>query len=166
MSEEIMMREYEEELEEEQGFRVTDDAAAKWCVDRMREADAECDKMIEWYDAMIEKAKAKRDAKKERMLAYLREYADIVPMKETKTQYSYPIPGGKMIRKKAHMVYRHDDETVLEALKKSGRGEYIKTVEKLDWAGLKKEISETGEMIDGVTMEEAPEEFVVQMDKE
>ena len=167
MSEDTMMYEYEEERDAEFGFRVTDDAKAKWCVDRMREAEEEYARMAEWYEGMIKKAQAKRDATVERMTAYLREYADMVPMKETKTQYSYPIPGGKIVRKKAHVVMNHDDKVILEALKRDGRDEYIKTVvtEKLDWAGLKKEINETGEMVDGVTMEEVPEETVIQLDK-
>ena len=54
---------------------------------------------------------------------------------------------------------------VLEALKARGRTEFVKTVEKLDWAGLKKEISQTGECIDGVTVEVVPEEFKVQLEE-
>lgn len=166
MSEKIMMDEWEQEQEQE-GFRVTDDQGAKWCVDRINEACQEFDEINEWYQAMIKKAMAKRDATIDRMRNYLRDYAEQVPMKETKTQRSYPIPGGKLILKKAHQVYKHDDAMILAALKEQGRDDMIKrqVVEKVDWASLKKEITETGEIIDGVTIEEAPEEFLVQLEE-
>lgn len=162
MSEDLMMQEWEQEQEQE-GFRVTDDQGAKWCVDQIHEADREYEEICEWYQAMIKKAQAKRDAKVERMRMYLRDYAEQVPMKETKTQRSYPIPGGKLVWKKAHQVYKHDDKLILEELKAHGRDDMIKrqVTEKVDWLNLKKEIMETGEIIDGVTIEEVPDEFMV-----
>ena len=157
---------FEEWEDEQEGFHVVDDAGAAWCVKKIREAQEERDRMIAWYDAQIERAKKRCAAVEERMRAYLMEYADSVPMKETKTQKSYPIPGGKMVWKKAHIEWKHDDAQVLDGLKKTGRTEFIKTVEKLDWASLKKELVENGEVIDGVTVEEVPEEFVVRIDSE
>ena len=168
MSEDEMMQEWEEELAMEgqtrDGFRVTDDGGAVWCVQKIREAQDECNRMVMWYAAQIEKAKARMNATVERMTTYLREYGEIVPAKETDTQRSYKFPGGKMIWKKEHREYRHDDAVVLEGLKRDGRTEYIKTVEKLDWAGLKKEISVTGELPEGVTMETVPESFEVKVE--
>lgn len=164
MSEAEMMYEWEQE----QGFRITDDGGARWAVEQMKEADSEYERDLMWYQGLIEKAKAKRDAKKARMIEYLRDYAEMVPMHETKTQRSYPIPGGKMVFKKATTKLEHDDAVILQTLKDQGRDEYIKvvTVEKLDWAGLKKKISETGEIIDGVKWVNVPESFTVQIEKE
>ena len=164
MSEARMM----EEWEEEQGFRITDDGGARWAVEQIGKANAECAELEKWYQTMIQKARAKRDATVERMTAYLRDYADMVPMRETKTQKSYPVPGGKLVLKKASTRLNHDDETILRVLKEQGRTEFIKTVtvEKLDWAGLKKEVTETGELVDGITIEEVPETFTVQIEKE
>lgn len=164
MSEARMM----EEWEEEQGFRITDDGGARWAVEQMKAADEEYERDLMWYQGLIEKAKAKRDAKQARMIQYLRDYAEIVPMKETKTQKSYPVPGVKLVLKKATTKMEHDDAVILQTLKEQGRREYIKTVttEKLDWAGLKKELVETGEIIDGVTVVDVPETFTVQIEKE
>ena len=164
MSEAEMMYEWEEE----QGFRITDDGGARWAVEQMKAADEEYELDLMWYQGLIEKAKAKRDAKKARMTEYLRDYAEIVPMKETKTQKSYPVPGGKLVLKKATTKLEHDDAVIMEDLKKQGRTEYIKTVvtEKLDWAGLKKDYLENGEAVDGITVVEVPETFTVQIDKE
>ena len=169
-AENIMFDEYEEELALEgqtrDSFRVTDDGSAAWCVRKIREAQEECDRMIMWYAAQIERAKAKMNATVERMTAYLRDYAEIVPMKETKTQKSYPIPGGKLIYKKASTKLEHDDEVLLKTLKDQGRTEYVKviTTEKVAWAELKKELTETGEIIDGVTQVEVPETFEVKVE--
>lgn len=164
MSEARMM----EEWEEEQGFRITDDGGARWAVEQMKAADEEYERDLMWYQGLIEKARAKRDARKARMTEYLRDYAEIVPMKETKTQKSYPVPGGKLVLKKATTKLEHDDAVIMEDLKKQGRTEYIKTVvtEKLDWAGLKKDYLENGEAVDGITVVEVPETFTVQIDKE
>ena len=157
-----------EEWEEEQGFRITDDGGARWAVEQISKANEECAELEKWYQTMTQKARAKRDATVERMTAYLRDYADMVPMRETKTQKSYPVPGGKLVLKKATTKIEHDDAVILQKLKEQGREEYIKTVttEKLDWAGLKKELSETGEIIDGVTVVDVPETFTVQIEKE
>lgn len=170
MSEARMMYEYEEELALEamtrDSFHVTDDGAAAWCVRKIVEANAECDQLTEWFLHQIEKSKAKRDATVQRMTAYLREYAEEVPMKETKTMRSYAIPGGRMIFKKATTKLEHDDEKIMADLKKQGRTEYIKTVttEKLDWAGLKKDYLENGEAVDGITTVEVPETFEVKVE--
>ena len=168
MSEARMMVEFEDEEreQEQEGFRVWDDAGAAWCVDKIREAEAECDRMISWYAAQIERAKARCAATVERMTAYLRDYADEVPMRETKTQKSYPVPGGKLVLKKATTKLEHDDEVLLKTLKETGRTEYVKviTTEKVAWAELKKEIQETGEIIEGVTRVEVPETFEVKVE--
>ena len=164
MSEAEMMYEWEQE----QGFHITDDGGARWAVEQMKAADEECERDLIWYQGLIEKTKAKRDWIKGKMTAYLREYAEMVPMKETKTQKTYPVPGGKLVLKKATTKIEHDDAVILQRLKEQGREEYIKTVttEKLDWAGLKKELAETGEIIEGVTVVDVPETFTVQIEKE
>ena len=164
MSEAEMMYEWEEE----QGFRITDDGGARWAVEQIGKANAECAELENWYQTMIQKARAKRDATVERMTAYLRDYADMVPMRETKTQKSYPVPGGKLVLKKATTKMEHDDVRIIQTLLNQGRREYIKTITttKLDWAGLKKELAETGEIIDGVTVVEVPETFTVQIERE
>ena len=170
MSEAEMMMEWEEELALEgqtrDGFTVTDDSAAEWCIRKMQEADEEFDRWNNWYQEKIAQAKAKRDATRERMTAYLREYAEMIPMKETKTQRSYPLPHGKLIWKKASTKLEHDDEVLLKTLKDQGRDEYIKviTTEKVAWAELKKELTETGELPEGVTVVEVPETFEVKVE--
>ena len=162
MSEAEMMYEWEQE----QGFRITDDGGAAWAVEQINKANEECATMKKWYQTMIMKAQAKCDATVERMTAYFRDYADMVPMRETKTQKSYPVPGGKLVIKKATTKFEHDDDVILFALKAHGRDDMIKRqiIEKVDWISLKKEISETGEIIDGVTVVDVPETFEVRME--
>ena len=60
---------------------------------------------------------------------------------------------------------RHDDDKILAALKAQGRTEFIKVTESLDWKGLKAEVNQTGEAIDGITWETVPEEFTVQINR-
>jgi hypothetical protein len=171
MSEKIMMEEWEEEQDQE-GFRVTDDQGAKWCVDRINEACREFDEINEWYQAMIKKAMAKRDATIDRMRNYLRYYADLVPMKETKTQRSYPITGGKLILKKQQPKFEVDDDTLVPWLKSNFMAHLVKVKESADWATLKKVVNvsgsgvttDEGEVIPGVTVTQRPDVFKVEME--
>ena len=170
MSEAEMMMEWEEELAIEgktrDGFSVTDDGGAEWCLRKMREADEEYDRMNAWYLEQIEKAKSKRDATKARMTAYLQDYAETIPMRETKTQRSYNLPHGKLIWKKATTKLEHDDAVLLETLKKAGKTEYVNeiVIEHVAWAKLKKDLMETGEAMDGVTVVEVPATFEVKVE--
>ena len=104
----------------------------------------------------------------DRLKALLEDYSRTVPMKETKTQFSYALPGVKLVWKKQKANILHDDEKIIEALKSSGKTEFIKeiTVEKLDWVGLKKRFTEDGEMVDGISVQIEPERFEVKMEEE
>lgn len=163
-AENIMMAEFDEELRQEEGFRILDDAGAMWAIRKRKEAAEECEYWVAWYQQKIDEVKAKRDATIARMDGYLRDYAETLPMKETKTQRSYALPGAKLVYKKATTKLEHDDAAILRAVKEQGRTEYVKmvTVEKLDWTRVKDDWKETGEMFDGMEIVEVPESFKVE----
>ena len=160
--EDQMFDEWEEETWDV-GFQIVDDGGAMWAAKKIREAEQELAFKLDWYNRQIEAAKARCEATKARMIGYLQDYSETVPMRETKTMKKYAFPGGELIWKKAHDEWRHDDEKVIAALKEQGRTEFIKTVEKLDWAAYKKEINDTGEVVDGITVETVPDTFTVKV---
>ena len=168
MSELQMMREWEEETVEEERWTIDSDSKAGWAVEQIEKKREQRDKEIAWHLAQIEEAKARCDRETAWLMMKLEEYASMVPMRETKTQKVYKVPGGKLVLKKATTKLEHDDETILRVLKDQGRDDMIKrqVVEKVDWLNLKKELLETGEIIEGVTTVEVPEMFTVQIEKE
>lgn len=157
----MTLAEYQEEK-----FVIDSDTKALWAIRKIREAEKERDQLVTFYNKQIEKAKSETGFRVDSLKALLEDYAGTLPLKEAKTQRSYALPGAKLIFKKAHANILHDDEKIIKALKESGRTEYIKTIEKLDWAGLKKEYTETGEAIDGITVELEPERFDVKIEEE
>lgn len=168
MSELQMMSEWEEETTEEERWIIDSDSKAGWTVEQIAKKRAQRDKEVEWHLAQIEEAKARCDRETAWLTMKLEEYASMVPMRETKTQKVYKVPGGKLIIKKATTKLEHDDQRIMDDLKRQGRTEYIKTVttEKLDWAGLKKDYLENGEAVDGITVVDVPETFEVKIEKE
>jgi phage host-nuclease inhibitor protein Gam len=101
----------------------------------------------------------------------LADYFESVPHKQTKTQESYTLPGGKLILKTQNPEYKRDDKTVIEWLKQNNGGEFIKVTESLAWADLKaktavlngKLFSEDGEEIPGVEIIEREPKFIVEV---
>lgn len=154
------------ETYEDERFIIDTDTKALWAIRKIREAEKEKAELVDFYRKQIEKAEKETGFRVDQLKALLEDYAETLPMKEAKTQRSYALPGAKLIFKKAHAVINHDDERIIKALKEKGRTEYIKTVEKLDWAGLKKVFTETGEAVDGITVELEPEAFEVKIGEE
>ena len=149
----------------ESRFSVRDDQTAMWCVRKYQKALDEYKALQEHYKAQLERAAARVERIRQMAEWHLMEYMEsgLVPLHETKTMYTYELPGAKLKLTKETKVLVHDDEVLLPALKAAGRTEYIKTKESVDWAGLKKEIQQTGEMIDGVTLETKEPEIKIEM---
>ena len=72
--------------------------------------------------------------------------------------------------KKQQTEFKRDDAAVIEWLKKNAGGQFVKTEEKLDWAGLKDAtgvfegtvVTADGEIIPGIEVIERPDKFVVE----
>lgn len=151
---------------EPEKFVIDSDTKAIWAIKKIREAKSETEQLVSFYKKQIEKAEAENKFRIDNLTAMLETYAETLPLKETKTQRSYSLPGAKLVFKKPHAVIQHDDERIIRALKDQGRTEFIKTVEKLDWASLKKAFTETGETVDGISIDYAPEAFDVRFEED
>lgn len=163
-------------VDEENRFRVTDDKSAEWCLQKIREARQEAEKWKEHYRLQMEKVQKEAENTVAYFEGLLSEYFDTVPHKETKTQQSYTLPSGKLVRKQQQPEYIKDDAVLVPWLKENFRLELVKVEvkEKADWAALKKQISitpdgtsvmdENGEIIPGVTVSNRPDKFMVEME--
>jgi len=170
------MNEIWENEEAVEGFKVTDDGKADWCIEKIKEIEAEHDRLIQLAESKITELKNKvvemeveKDTKTSYFKGLLREYMSTVETKSTKTQDTYKLLSGTLkIKRKAPTPIK-DDTVLLEWLKLNERYEFIDTIEKPAWGDLKKELTQTdngfvtadGEVVEGVTLKENEDVFEV-----
>lgn len=161
-------------MDEHDGFHVTDDKTAEWCMKKIREAEADRAMWKAHYEAQMEKVNKAADESVAYFTARLEEYFANVPHKATKTQESYTLPGGKLILKKQQPKFEVDDDTLVPWLKSNFMAHLVKVKESADWATLKKVVNvsgsgvttDEGEVIPGVTVTQRPDVFKVEMEDE
>lgn len=160
-------------------WRIEDDNAADWAVQKIAESRAEferikaiADKQIEEITAKVEKLKNRCDSETSNLEYKLMEYFQTVHHKSTKTLEKYELLSGVLKLKKAQRKPVVDDEKLVEWLAENNYSDFIKVEKKPRWADLKKgldlsgeipTIKETGEVVEGITFEEVPEEFEIEI---
>lgn len=126
--------------------------------------------------AAIEEKLAAAKRRYENGTAYLTtclaRFFDTVPHKKTKTTEKYRLLSGTLTLKKGGIKAEADDETLVPWLKANGMGDFVKVKEAAAWSDLKKKltfvggvatIEETGEIVEGITVTEAPDAFKVEI---
>lgn len=157
--------------DEQVTFVVDDDKKAEWCLNKIREAEAEKAKWKEYYDEMLKKITDQEDRRIEYMKFLLQQYFRTVPHRQTKTQESYKLPGGKLVLKRQAPEFERDDEALLPWLKENIPA-LVKVKESPDWANLKKHLTivgdkvadPDGEIVPGITVHDRPDVFVAEVD--
>lgn len=128
-------------------FRITDDRCADWAIRKIADERSEYDR-----------------------LKALADFFATVPHKETKTTEKYRLLSGTLTFKKGTTKTKLDETKLVPWLKANGYGELVKVEESTRWADLKKLLSytgdiatltETGEIVEGVTVYETPGIFTV-----
>lgn len=160
-----------EDSEQVERWRIKNDQDADWAVRKILDAKAELDRWRRYYTGLIEKVESDTERTVSFFTGKLNDYFSTVPHKETKTTEKYPLPSGELILKKPKAVWNHDDETLLDWMKKNGFSEFVKVTEKPDWSGFKKRLvegsdgvicdSETGLVCDAVKSEMSDPVFEV-----
>ena len=174
MSELMMKQDMMEEEEWTERFTVEDDQTAEWCMQQIRNAEEEKEKWKAFYDDRYQRVCDTCDLTIANMTAVLQSYFEKVPHKTTKTQENYALPSGKLVVKKQAPEYERDDEQILEWLHKSGKEQFVKTKESVDWSGLKPTLNivgdtasdEYGEIVPGLKVIEREDIFKVELKKE
>lgn len=161
------------QVESRAPFVIDNDQAAEWALRRIREARMEADMWEAHYQREAKKERERADETVAHMNALLEDYFRTVPHKKSKTQESYTLPSGKLVRKAQQPKYTINDEDACAWLDGHSMGDLVKMTVKADWAQLKKQVSvladgtvimaDTGEVIDGVTAEIREPVFVVEM---
>ena len=156
---------------EPEGFVIDTDAKAGWALDKIREARADRDRWVKWYEDKIAEITAQTDFNTMNLERMLAEYFASVPHKKTKTQESYSLPGGKLVLKTQNPEYKRDDKTVIEWLKANKMTDFVKVKEELAWSDLKGAtaafeghiVTEDGEIVPGIEVIEREAKFVVEV---
>lgn len=160
--------------EAEDRFKIEDDQTAEWALQKIREAEAEKAKWKKFYDERYNAVCSSCDLTIANLTSLLQSFFATVPHKQTKTQESYALPGGKLVFKKQEPEYERKDKEIIDWLKQNKGEKYIKVQEALDWAALKKTLtvagetvaSEDGEIIPGIKAIERDDVFKIELKKE
>lgn len=174
--------EYEDVESEHKEFEIKDASTADWAISKIADERKRKDYFVECANKEIEKLQTQikeMEEKCERTTSYLSgclgKYLerDEVPKKKTATQESITLPAGKIIKKLPKIEYimssgeavtkhKNDDNFVKEI--KGLDKKLIKTIKEVDWATLKKNITntedgmviykETGDIIESLSTRE------------
>ena len=163
--------------ENNEAFVIDSDEKAEWALRKIREAKEERDRLLSL--AELEQARISKeveginnryDADTGWLTAQLKNYFYTVEHKSTKTQEKYQLLSGSLVLKRGGVKYTRDDTALARWLQANQRDDLLKVTVTPDWAELKKHTAimdgvviyeDTGEVIDGVTVENAPDTFTV-----
>ncbi|RKL63041.1 hypothetical protein DXT63_08580 [Thermoanaerobacteraceae bacterium SP2] len=166
--------------EQKEQWKIENDSQADWALDKIREARAEYRRFEMVVNDKIAQLQAALEAEKTKMerevgffTGKLAEYFEKVQRKKTKTQETYSLPSGKLVKKYKQPKIVRDEAKLVEWLEKNGMTELVKIEKSADWATLKKETviegervisKNTGEVIEGVIAIPQNPEFIVEVD--
>ena len=131
------------------------------------------DRKIQAVNEQYEEKVGPLNKELEYIKAQLRVLADQVPQKEAKTQSKVELLSGSVVIKKPKQEPKAIEiDKLIEWAKENDYNDYYKeeVLEKLQWKELKKDIQvidgqpifvNTGEILEGVTIEDKPEEVVI-----
>ena len=162
-------------------WRIKDDGSADWAIRKIADEKAEFERIKALADEQIARIIEKVEAAKRRyengtsfLTSKLAEYFETIQPKESKnkTKLSYRLLSGTLVKKIGGTVMKQDSEKLLEYLKASGNADMIKLTEEPKWGEFKKRLeivndqiidTETGELVEGVTIETKPDTFAVEI---
>lgn len=163
---------------ERKEFRIADDGCADWAIRKIKDEKQEYDRIKELGEQQIAAIQDKIDRAKRRyeqntgyLTGKLAQFFNYVPHKKTKTRETYRLLSGNLVLKLGGVKATPDDEKLVPWLKENGYAEFVKTEEKATWGELKKKlnfdngtmatVAETGEVVEGITIIQQPDTFVV-----
>ena len=165
---------YLEDLDE---YRIEDDQQANWAVKQILKDRADTNRLLALADAEIKALHDQRKSLMERqesregyLKALLMGYFESVePSTTTKTQTTYKLLAGKLVKKRQQPEFQRDDAAMV-AWAKDNAPAYVQVKESVAWGELKKATEtqgdkviykDTGEVVPGVVVVERPDVFEV-----
>jgi hypothetical protein len=162
-------------MDEQEDFLVDNDQKAEWALIKIKEIDSEyerlsnvCALQIDFYKSQQKQYEEKKSNDRCNLVSMLSQYFENVTSKETKTQATYKLPSGKLVKKLEKREFTHDPEKLLEVLANT---EFVEKKPSLKWGEFKKTlqivgdhaVDESGEIVEGVTVAVKPASFDVEV---
>lgn len=171
-----------EQVKEEiqhQNFKVDSLESANWCLRKLAAlekqqsensslAKKEIDRIKQWQES----EKEKLDYSKRFFESLLEEY--FRAEKEKNPKFKISTPYGKVSSRKQQPKWTYEDIKALNSLESVGLNDLVRVKKEIDKSALKKAVSvvngqavtEDGEIIDGITIEEQPEKIIIKPEVE
>lgn len=154
-----------------EGFVIDCDRLAVWAIRKIKEARADRDAWVKWYEKKIKEITEQTDFDTMNLERMLAEYFATVKHRKTKTSEIYDLPEGKLVMKVQNPEFKRDDKTVIDWLKQNKMNNFIKVKEELNWSDLKNAtsifegqiVTEDGEIVPGIEVIERDAKFVVEV---
>lgn len=174
----MVIREQGVKQKEDDNFVVDDDHKANWALKKIRQlkkkkqknkefAEKEINEIKEWLNGENSKLEDSIEHFESLLTKYAMELKDDDDDLKTKN-----LPAGKMQFRKQQPKWNYNNDKLLEAVKSAGLNELVKVKERVDKRQLKKQVevagskiinAETGEVIDGVEVQERGEKFKIKV---
>ena len=145
----------EENDNENSGYVIDDDKKADWALEKIRQEREERDRLInlakdkiDYYKQEIEKIESRCETSTSYLQSQLAAYFETVKHKQTKTQESYKLLNGSLVKKYGGYKYDYDDDTFVDYLK-NNYPQLVTVIEKPQWGEFKKitELTAEGDII-------------------
>lgn len=168
--------------QESEGWKIDNDVAADWAIEKIKAIKQEykrkemiAQNKIKQIQDWLQKQKEGADQSimffEDRLCSYFNSLPKEA-LKKTKTTEQYKLSSGTLKLKYKGPEIVRDDEKLLTWVKQN-KPRFVKVKESVDWAGLKELTKiennkvidvQTGEVIDGVEVQERNPEFIVEVD--
>lgn len=129
----------------EERFRIDDDHKAEWAMRLIADERSEAERlnavrqqMIADYTEQIRKENERLERRTSALTMLLMDYFETVPHKGSKTQESYTLPSGKLVRKYPAAKIERDDNAMISWLRANNLERFIRVKETPAWDELKK----------------------------
>lgn len=159
-------------------WRIADDGCADWALKKIKAEKDELDRLTELGKAEIariteklERAQRRYNQNTDFLTSKLAEYFGTVEHKVSKSgTESYRLLNGQLTMKPAGISPKPQNEQLVKWLKDNGYTDYVKVEESPRWGDLKKQltfvgtvatIADTGELVDGIDIEQTPPQFSI-----
>lgn len=168
-----------QEKVEDERFTVDDDQKANWVLRKIKQLQDEIKRNNDLADAEIHKIEKWREQENEKannsieyFQGLLAEYA-MNKRKKDPDLKTINLPNGRFGFRKRQPKWKYDNDKVIQSLKQSNMTDLIRVKEEPNKAEIKKRFevigdkvvnAETGEIIEGITVEEQSETFNVRVD--
>jgi phage host-nuclease inhibitor protein Gam len=171
------LKEYLESEVAYEGFAIDSEEKVNWVLRKIKSlqdrkqaniqlAEAEISKIDAWLEGVNEQL----DNDLEHFRSLLVAYADKQRAENPKFK-SLKLPNGKISFRKQQTKWSYDDTALLASLKQLGYTDLIRTKEETNKAEIKKRFQiadgkvvdpETGELVEGISVEERPDELKIE----